>query len=183
MPSTQHRPSPRRSLLIGLSFLPVALAGCVKQVTQGSETTFTYELWLPALLLVGGIVAAPAGWALKRHSARLGWVLVILGPILALLVAPSIYSDQVVVNDDFFRIHTGLWAASNDETIRFADLQSVQVTEETKITRRGKRTSTYLLCNLKGGGQKKIGLSGNLTGSAVVPIVAGIAKHGVPLIE
>jgi hypothetical protein len=42
----------------------VFLVGCVKDSSDGDKHTFTYETWVPASLLLGGLVAAPAGWKL-----------------------------------------------------------------------------------------------------------------------
>jgi hypothetical protein len=45
-------------------------SGCIQETTEGSTHTFTYEWWVPTAALLGGLVAVPAGWMLRRSSAR-----------------------------------------------------------------------------------------------------------------
>ena len=66
MPRSIHCAALAALLLLGVS-------GCVREDVNGSTITVTNELWAPFVALMGGFVAAPAGWFLRKKSNRIGW--------------------------------------------------------------------------------------------------------------
>src|SRR5688572_10959682 len=101
--------SSRSPRLFAIILLVAAASGCVRQAEEASVKQFSYELWLPLGLLVGGIVAAPAGWYLRKSAGRVAWALLIGGPVAALMFAPSLLRDRVTVSADSFDMRTGIW--------------------------------------------------------------------------
>ena len=63
----------RRLSVIGLGLLFAAASGCVRETTEQGEHVFQYELWVPGSILLGGIVAAVAGFFLRKWNTR-GWM-------------------------------------------------------------------------------------------------------------
>src|SRR5262245_58162227 len=93
----------RRILLCCLgTILLLGLSGCVRETTEGATHTFEYELWVSATILLAGLIAGPAGWFLRRTSDRLGWGLMIVSPLAAVLFAPTLFFERVVVDDTTF---------------------------------------------------------------------------------
>src|SRR4051794_33830495 len=84
------------------------LAGCVTKSESGAEVTVHYEWWLPLGMLVAGVLAIPIGLAVRKNSTRLGWGLIIAGPIAALGFAPSFLFERVFIHDRGFEVHSGI---------------------------------------------------------------------------
>ena len=179
--------SPRLPRLANLTLLAlplVLLTGCVREQTTGSTSTYSYELWVPGLIFLGGIVAAPLGWALREKSGRLGWGLMIFGPIAAFGFAPTMYLDQIVVAADHFMVRDGIVGMATTYDVKFADVKTMRMTTETTRGRRGrKNTKAYLLCDLKSGSTVKVPLDGRLAEAAVVPLIKQIVEHQIPIID
>lgn len=94
-------------------------------------------------MLVGGVIAAVAGWFLREITARFGWALLVLGPLGAILGAPSFFRDRVVVDDSKFSMRSGIWGLTSTHEVVYADLQRVRATSEESVGRRGRRKTNY----------------------------------------
>ena len=162
-----------------LALTALAFTGCTTERVDGDTTVFTFAWWLPMLILVGGVVSLGAGVLLREN--RYGWVLMIGGPIAALFFAPSLWSDKVTLNHDHFTQRTGLWFAPKFQDIRFADLTSIDLTAETRRTRRGRSTSYYMLCHCKSGEDAKIPINDLMKRKAAASILAEAAAHGITI--
>lgn len=80
----------------------LAMGGCIHQSTDGPTQTFTYAVWVPVTLLIGGIITMAAGWSIRKRCPNLRWALLLAGCI-ATVVAPSQFTDRAVVD------HAALW--------------------------------------------------------------------------
>lgn len=164
--------------------LIIVCSGCVRESTEGAETVFQYELWLPVIVLLAGVVASPAGWMLRKRSARLGWILMIGGPVAALLFAPSLYRDRVTVSDEGFHVRTGIWGLTAVHDVRFSQVRSITITAEETVGRRGRKKIThYFVCDLKVGGQAKVPINNGVTEAAGESILAHAAAQNIPIID
>ena len=174
-----------RATRFALLALPLAfLAGCVKEQTDGSSSTFTYELWVPALIFLGGVAAAPLGWVLRQKSGRLGWGLMIAGPVAALVFAPTMFLDKIVVDADHFQVRTGIVGMAETHSIKFADLKAVHLTVKTSRGRRGRKTTKeYLVCESKTGNRTEVEMSGRLATAAARPLAVQFANHQIEVID
>jgi hypothetical protein len=182
MSLTGH-PRLRRALRTMIFAIPaLLLAGCVQQTSNGSEITFRYELWVTLGVLLLGIVAVPAGWFLRKLSARFGWALLILGPIATLLIAPSMFGDRVVVDDEGFRVRVGIWSTTAVHDVKFDDLSMLKITAEVTRGRR-KQTHLYFVCERKSGGAAKVPMNGELTKAAAHMIFERVHVRGIPIVD
>lgn len=177
--------SPRlpRSARAGLLALPLLLlTGCVKERTTGNETMFSYELWVPAAMLLGGAAAAPLGWALREKSGRLGWGLMIGGVVAAIGFGPTYFLDRIEVSPDHFLVRDGMVGMATTYDVKFADVKAAHMTTETTRGRRGRKsTKAYLVCDRKDGSSTKVPLNGRLAEAAVIPIMAQLVDHKIPI--
>src|SRR5689334_3841920 len=139
----------RRFLLLG--GLLLVLGGCVQESQTNGERIFQYELWVPLSVLFAGILAMPIGYALRERTARMGWSMVVLGPLAAMFLAPSLFRDRVTVSSNRFHIQTGIWGLTSVHTVNFADIKQIHVTSEKVVRRRGLRNDYYLNCQKKSG--------------------------------
>ncbi len=172
---------PRRALRIGVLALPIALlAGCVKETTDGSNSTFRYELWVPLAVFFGGVAAAPLGWAIRRRIRRIGWIMVLGGPFLSIFVAPCVFCDQVSLGRDGFWVQTGFWGMETHQ-VKYDQIQAFKVLQETRSTRSGPRTDTFYLFEMKAGVPVKIGVNDDLTRTAAPLILARVTARGIPV--
>ena len=131
-----HCISPKRSGVagrrIGVCFIALVLllsmGGCVKETTESTIQTFSYELWVPLSVLLVGILATAAGWKLRDTSARFGWGLVVMGPCAVFLFAPSLLREQVIVDDTGLYTRSGIWGLTAVRDVKYEDLQLVRFT-------------------------------------------------------
>lgn len=176
-----HRSNRHAFLARSAALFLLLLAGCVRETTEGTASTFRYELWVPISAFLGGLVAVPAGLALRHKSARYGWVLIILGPLAVVFVAPSLMLDRVIVDDAGFHSRTGVWGMTSVHDVKLADAGSVRIIAETSTTKRGKQTNYFFLCQLKSGGTVKFPVNNEVVKAAAPKILDRLRAHGVPV--
>ena len=164
--------------------LTVLLVGCVQEDVQGSTRTYTYQLWLPVSILLGGVVAVPAGWFLRKTSSRMGWGLLIGGPIAAIVFAPSFFRDRAVVDDTTFSLRAGIWGFTAAQEVPFRDLQGIRIVFEEVRGRRGsRRTKYYMLCERSDGTTAKVPLSNKIVQAALPYFLSKVADLGIPVVD
>lgn len=175
---TQLKPTVRLSLL---TLATLALTGCTTERVEGETTVFTFAWWLPLLILAGGVLAAGIGVLIRQN--RYGWILIIGGPIAAIFFAPSLWSDKVTLDRDHFTQRTGLWFAPRFQEVAFTDISRIDLTAETRRTRRGRSTSLYMICHRKGGEDAKIPINDLMKRGAAARILATAADHGIQITD
>lgn len=181
MQRTAYAPSPKS---IGL-FLALALVlfvpGCYEKEVRGNESVFKFAGWLGPLLIVGGIAAIPAGWLIRRQSFRLGFVIMILAPVVLLIAAPAMYNDRVLIDDQHFEARYGFWFNPTEHNIRFMDLSKIQYVS---VHRGGRRGGTkYELHCINKSGNDTVVAAGDLLRNAVPEILARAAASGVVVVN
>jgi hypothetical protein len=137
--------------------LLVVCSGCTVEKKDGDTSTFTYEFWIPLVMIFGGAAVAVGGFFLRNFWERMGWGMMILGCIGTILVGPGMFLEYATVSPEEFKLRTGFWFYPTSHTVRYDNISGIQVTSEEKRGRRGRKTkSFYLVCGLKSGGQEKI---------------------------
>lgn len=168
--------------LAGLFLL--TLSGCVQESTTGTTKTFSYQLWVPISVVLGGIAAGVGGWFYRKKDAKMGWSFAILGPALALLFGPSLFLDRAVVSDTGLSIRTGILAATAAHDVKYDDLQRVRITvEETRGRRGRKKKNTYLICELKSGQQAKVPVNNDVSEAAAPHFLLGVAQRKIDIVD
>jgi hypothetical protein len=166
-------------VVLGLSF--AALTGCYRKVSENGGLVFSFEPWVAGLVAVLGVAAVPVGIVLFVRGQRFwGVCLAILGPLAAVVVAPGMYLDRVVVNQDGFYSRHGFWWNPTVHQIRYGDLSQVQLVVEERSGRRGKTYSYYFDCSFKSGKQERVPL-GDIMREALPEIAQQFREHGVPV--
>ena len=154
---------------------------CVRESADQARHVFQYELWVPLVVLRAGIAGGAGGFFLRKVNGRLGWSLLILGPLAAIVFAPSIFLERSVVGKDGFEKNTGFWGTTVVPPVKYADLIGIRMTSETRRTRRGgKSTSFYLNCDSKTGGSTKVSINNEVTKAAAKVILKEAMDHGIP---
>jgi hypothetical protein len=158
------------------------IAGCYQKVSENGSLTFTFQPWLPLLVALVGIAAVPVGIMLLVRRRRFwGICLLIVGPLAAAAVAPGMYLDKVVVNEEGFYSRHGFWWNSTIHQIRYEELSLVRVGFEERIGRRGKTYSYYFDCTFKSGKPQERVPLGDIMREALPEIAEQFRKHGVPV--
>lgn len=172
----------RWCMLAGCCAVVLLAGGCVHKYESGGEKFFEYELWVPLSVLFGGLAAAPIGWVMRENAGRIAWALLIGGPIAALLFAPSLACDQVVVGKERFHVRTGIWGLTAVHDVEFSQIRQIRITAETSTSRRGRRTSYYLNCDTASG-TEKVGINNAVTEAAAPAILAEATDRGIPILD
>jgi hypothetical protein len=176
------------ALFRGLSLLAMfaclfCLTGCVSERDSGTAKIYTIDLWVSALLLIIGLAAAPAGYFLREWSDRVAWGLMIVGPILALGVAPSLFLNKTTVAAEELNVRCGIWGTTGYH-VKYDNLNSVRLTTEVTRGRRGrKNTNHYLVCDCKDGTSTKLPLSNDCVEQAAPHFLQLVQAKGVPFGE
>jgi hypothetical protein len=160
-----------------------AVAGCYQQTSENNSLVFSYQAWVPPLVALVGVALIPAGiFLFTRQQRRFAGVCVaVLGPIVAIGIAPTFYMDRVVVSEEGFYSRHGFWWDPTVHQVRFQDLNQVTLVVEEKIGRRGRKNYSYYFdCSFKQGKQERIPL-GDLVRQAMPEIVKRFKEHGVPI--
>lgn len=162
----------------------VTASGCVTESTEGSTSKFSYELWIPLSIFFGGVVAAPAGWVLRSWSGRVGWGLLVGGPLAALFFAPSMFLERVIVTENGFSSRGGIWGATVSHDVEFKEIRSVRLTSEQSTGRRGrKKTNYYMICEKSDGTSAKVALGNDVAEAAAVRILMILSERGIPIVD
>jgi hypothetical protein len=173
----------RAFCLMSLMLFVAMASGCVRETTNGDEHRFSYELWVPGLLFLGGLIATPAGWYLRETTARLGWGLLILGPIAAFGFAPSMFLDHVEVRPDGFSRHSGIYGMTANAEVKFTDVNHMHLSTVEERGRRGRKVMrTYIMWEMKDGSTVKLPAGNDVVEAAAQTMVDAAGEAGVQMV-
>lgn len=173
---------PRRRLAALILALAAGLAaGCTQETRDGDTTVVSFEPWVGAAGLLAGVAAVPVGLLVRRWRAGLGWGLVVVGPLLAVLVAPGVFMDKVTVSPERFRLETGLWFDRTIREARYADVVHMALTAEERVGRRGRSVSYTLECRTRSGGVVAVPVGDLMKRGGLDRIVEMARLQGVPV--
>jgi len=157
------------------------LSGCVSKSVSDSEATFRYSLWLPISILVAGVVFVPIGLAVRQIKAALGWILMIAGPIVALAFAPSLVLERVVVNDQGFAVHSGIWGMTANLEVAFDSVKSCRIAQEQTTGKRSSRLIDVLFFHRGAAPPARFPLNNDVKIEAGKEIVARLSRQRIPV--
>jgi len=167
-----------RVVVIGLLTL-VLIPGCYERVVDGQESIYRFAWWLGLLVIAGGLLGVPVGWLLRRWSRKWGFALMCMAPILLIIVAPAMYSDHVVVDDEHFEDRFGFWFHPSTTTVRFQDLREIHYVG---VPDNRGRINYELRCISKTG-QTEVVPAGDLAKNAVPEILSRAKARGVEVVS
>ncbi|MBS0262960.1 MAG: hypothetical protein JSS02_13530 [Planctomycetes bacterium] len=174
----------RHRWLVCVAVVLLSCSGCVREDVSGSTVTCTNELWVPLVVFLGGLVAGPVGWYLRDRSARFGWGLLILSPVVIVGFVPSLLMDKAIVDDTHFSLRTGIWGLTAVHDVKYSELSSVSLISEEKRGRYGaKNTSYYLMCQRKDGSSSKVPLGNKVAETAAPYFLHHVQELKIPVID
>lgn len=176
-----HRIKAKSGMSLAAVTSALVLSGCVRETQNGDVTTYTNELWVPLVVLLGGIAAGVVGIVFRQPLRRFAWVLIVLGPVAAVGFAPSLFLDKATVSPDRFTLRAGIWGLTAVHDINLDNLQLVRLTSETRSGRRGRSTSYYLICDSRDGSSAKIALGNKVAEAASLRLLQAAKDRGVPI--
>jgi hypothetical protein len=110
---------------LALCFLP----GCYEHEVRGNESSYHWVWWLGPAVTGAGILGVAIAWFLRKRSPVGAMFLVIMALVLFLIVAPSMYTDRVVVDSDHFEATYGFWFSPSVHKVRFNELSEIRYVE------------------------------------------------------
>jgi hypothetical protein len=155
-------------------------------VDEDGNKVITFQPWVPWLVGLLGVAAIPAGIVLLTRKQFFGRqrfcavCLIVVGPLLAGILAPQIYFDRVTIGRQGLYYQHGPWWNPTIQQIRYDDLALVRIGFERRFTRRGTEYSYHLDCLFKFGKQERIPL-GDLLKEAWPDLLEQLLEHGVPV--
>ena len=158
------------------------LSGCVAKSVGEGATTFRYEWWLPVGIFVAGAISWRIGLIVRKYFARYGWIMIIGGAGAALVFAPSLLLECVVVDDRGVDSRGGIWGLTANQRVDFDEVTSLRVAQENTNGRVIKWVEV-LYFTRKAGPVVRVSLCNDVMIEAGKEIVARAARIGIPLEE
>lgn len=165
-----------------LAALLLSLGGCVNETQDGEKTTFRFSLWVP-LAVTGATIAATAiGAGVRKQNKRLGYVLLIGGPVALVTIAPGMFLDRVDIDRNELVVRTGFWFMPNIQRVDLRQVSVMEVVSEKRRTRRGTRTDYKLVFHRPDGGNQTVSAGDLLKES--LPKIASLADElGIQIVD
>ena len=159
------------------------LAGCVKETQVAGGSAFTFEPWVPAGIVVAGLVGLAVGAVLLRRRNWLAGIVVVLLGLLGLVVlGPGMFQDKVTVTDERFELNVGFWFAPTVHSVNLADVAGIEGTAEEKTGRRGRKTTDFKVVFRKKSGPAETVPVGDLMKRGAYNRLLEVAdKKGIPV--
>jgi len=144
----QNRPqrSCRRLAVIALAAFLLCFSGCLQEKTIGDVQTFTYPMWVSVVIFLGGGVATAVGYFLLKTNEKPAYILLLVGPVVALFVAPSYFFHKTSVGPEELRARYSLWGMEG-KTARYSELAEIKFTS----TESRRSRNYYLECTTREG--------------------------------
>ncbi len=167
----------QRIVFLGIfAFALCFVAGCVAESSSAAGTSFHYQLWLPCVTVLGGFICIPIGFFWRKSDKRLGWGLMIIMPLAAILLAPTFFSERVWVDDNGFESHSGIFGMTAGAAVKFDSVKAIRLVEEDTGGRRSRRIDV-LYFDMKAGEAVRFPLNNDVKIEASKEILARAKKH------
>lgn len=151
------------------------LTGCHEHVSRGSESIYRFAWWTGPTAIAGGFLAPLVAWFLRKRSPKVAIALLFAAPTLFLFVAPAMYRDRVLIDDEHFEATYGLWFAPSFHSLQFDELREIRY-----VAVPGNRGRTdYELHCLTDTGQVVVVSVGDLVRHSVLEILERAEAKGV----
>ena len=173
----------KSTLLFIVAALILVTSGCVNEASDGATRTFTFALWVPLCVLVGGLIAGTVGWFFRESMGNLGWAFLIVGPACSMFLAPSLLQTRTIVSDTSFSQRAGVFGLTAVHDVSYEDLKKVRITS--KVTRRKgrKRTTFYFNCERKDGTTVVVPVNNKVSEAAAPYFLKRVSELGIPIVD
>lgn len=165
-----------------LRFAPVLsllLCGCIEKDVSGDVTTITYAIWVPVVVLLGGLAGA---WAMRANKGRIFWALAFIGLLATFLFAPSTAMDKLTLSPQEIHLRTGFYGSTKAD-IALGEVRQATLIAEEKRGRRGRKsTSYYMVFNLPSG-EQRIPLGNTLVENSVDDLLAVLTENNIDIVD
>jgi hypothetical protein len=172
--------------------LALLVGGCVSRSTAGEEAWFHYRWWIPLGILVAGAAAIPLGLLVRKLafsegivgglSSRVGWTLLIAGPLAAFVFAPSFLFTSVTVTDNGFASRGGFFGMTAKKDVSFKGLRQIQIVEEATEGRYSRIIET-LVFDRNSGEPERFPLNNDVCIEAAKEIVKRAAAQRILIVD
>lgn len=172
----------RRLRLLRL-FVPsivLAASGCIHKQVENDTTTFTFEWWVAALFIVGGLIVSAIGIYIISTKKRFRGALAVLVGIIAIVVGPGFFTEYATISDNELAATKGSWLTRSVVKVPFDEVDDVRVSVSARW-RRFRSTNNYVLVfTMKERGAQQLALEG-LTQAALPDIVAQLKRRNIDI--
>lgn len=172
----------QRKRRLWLAALLLSLSGCVNETHEGDKTTFRFALWVPLAVTAAAIAATGIGAAVRKQNKRLGYVLLIGGPVALVAVAPGMFLDRVDIDPNELFVRTGFWFVPNEQRVDLRQVTQIEIVAEKRRTRRGTRTDYKLVFHRRDGGSQTVS-AGDLLKQSLPKIESLANEQGIQIVD
>lgn len=163
------------ALLAGL----LLFSGCVQKEVQGDLSIWTYESWVSAAVVLGGLAIAGGAFLFRKVGAG-AWIVLVVALLVVFTFGPIGFFDRLELDQQHLSTRWGFWFAPTLHDIRFDDVSRIDYTKETRRGRRGRtNTSYYLVFTTKNGEQHKLGATNSLMEAAADDLISALSAKGL----
>lgn len=176
-----------------LVVLCLACSGCTREEVNGDTITYGFEMWVGLVAALGGVILVVLG-VLGFMAKGIDWLrraalgLCAFGAF-ALAYSVEAFTEQVVIAADHATVtEATLCFGSTEHKLVFADMMTLDETEEERSGRRGRKNKvTVFIARMRSGEEIRMDTSPVLrhalhtlvytAGEAGVPIGSALASH------
>lgn len=136
----------------------------VSETTAEGRTTFQFS-WLVTFglcmagavpIALGGFLIA-AGGSTRAAATHVGWWIIAVTVLVLIVFVPEALTERVVVTKERFTATTGWWFWRDRVAIKFDDLHSFELKQETRTSQSGREVKAeVLICRLFSGDRTRI---------------------------
>ena len=109
--------------------LLTAVSGCYDKSVNGDASVYKFESWVGIAVIAAGLMGMAIGFLLRKWSLRYTIVLMGMGPLLILIIAPTMYLDKTLVDANHFEGRYGLWFDPRRFNLSYDELRSIHYLE------------------------------------------------------
>jgi hypothetical protein len=165
-------------LMLLAGFL-LTFSGCLRETTQGDVQTFTYPWWVAVTIFLAGAATTWLGYVLLPKNDKPAYVMLLVGPVVALAVAPSYFFYKVTVGPEELTARYGPFGVGTVQRVKYSELAEVKFTFT-----RSRRSTTYFL-DCKKQDEDLVSLSLDIQGikAAAPRFIQYVRAKNIPVVD
>jgi hypothetical protein len=117
----------------------LSFSGCLQETNQGDVQSFAYPWWLSLVIFLAGALTTWVGYLLLPTNEKPAYIMLLVGPIVALVIAPSYLVNKTTVGPEELHSRYGFFGLDTRH-VKYAELTEVKFTSV-----RSRRSTSYFL--------------------------------------
>jgi hypothetical protein len=158
------------------------VAGCVTQSGTDAKQSFSYNPMISIGIVLAGLACIPIGFFWRRSDRRLGWGLMTVVPLAALVVAASMAFEHVSVTDQSIEVRSGFFGSTAAQSVPLEQVKRIHIAQESTGGRRARMVDVLYFFG-DAGEISRFPLNNDVKIEASRAIIERASARGIPVAE